>query len=435
MGQYKPGMADGMTGQDSNAASPPAPVEDGSLPLATPAPADSGSQAEVSAPTTPEPVSPTEGAPAPEKDIPRDSQGKFAPKSEKPVDPIKTLAERLVQKPTEKSVDGKAPEPKPAPKEPAKAEKPVEKPAEKTEDPFQGLSEAARAAIKSETKDRIVSLHTRARNAETELEKAKPLIDDQNFLRETFAKNGVSDADVGFVPGDHLAGLVKSQAAVNRIQLAVQQGRRPAAADLQVASAFLDNVNALAKDFGFAPAVKTEQEAAFTGEIPSTLKGLVDADLISEEQARILAAHDQRKAKAATAAKEPSKLPPPTAPEGVDMGAIAKQNFLRELVSDKIPSEDIHAHTLVLMERARGHLAQKYPDVPGDRIADIFNAMSEESKINLLRSVHRASKAASPVQPTMPPPTKPQTPRVSVSGNAPAGDPLAAVRARLVGAA
>lgn len=446
-------MADGSQGQDSVVVSPATQVEPSIDQNVQTAPADTGApQIDTANPTSPAP--PAEGTTkAPPADIPRDDRGRFAEEAKaKPPDPVQALADRLVAKaPTPEKPNPSA---TPAPKDATKAaagKQPEAKGApdqqKQGDDPFNGMTPETLRTIKQETKTRIETLHRRARTSEVLVEELKPLAEDAKAMREIFEKHEVGPEDLSYVPGDHLAGLVKSQAAVNRIQLAVQQGRRPAAADLAVARTLYSNVADLAKDFGFAPEEPPAEPALapFQGQLAKADADLITVYGLPEEDVRLLVA--ARAKLAATkpvepARKAPAETPmaniPKDAPEGVDEGRIARGEFVRELLlKDHIPKEELTAHTLVLIERARGMLAKKYPELGPAQVADVFNNMPEVSRINLLRQMHRAGTPTvqkPPVQPTLPPPTQTRAPiqRPGQQSAGSSGDPLDELRSRLV---
>lgn len=306
---------------------------------------------------------------------------------------------------------------------PAKPEEKVEsatKKAEPTlEDPFAGwLTEQQQNLLKPQTRQRINDLHHKWKEAETHPDRV--LGNEFNTLLES---NGLRE-DIGFVPPDHLAGLVKAQAAVNRSLLSIEQGRRPAGSDLQAFQALAQQVDSLRGQFGLVADATESAIAPVTGKLSQEHQDLVDIYGLSEARVRLLAAIEAKgtpktEAKAPVQAYQP---PPKEIPEGVDMERVHAQRIAGVLAKDGVPSERMRAYQKSLEPAMQKIVALEFPGIQPEQIPAVFNELSTKERSDIFLRAHaesRAAKVAPPIQPkTLAPPTRPaltgQAPRARV---------------------
>lgn len=397
-----------------------------------------GGGVEPQANNTPEPASqpapeatttpPVEPEATPPSETPRDDRGRFAPKDEAASnpDPVEAAMDRLARgKDAPKAPDpAKAPaKPTPPGKAPEKAlaappGKPASEPGQQAptkEDPFAGLP---LTELKAKTRERIETLSKRAIEAETKLSQVQddPIASD--FAKAT--KEYGLDADLGFVPPENLASLVKVQAAINRAHLAIQQGRRPAQADLQAVSMLHGQVNTLATQFGAAQPPKQQDHvppiSPMQGQLPPELEDLITVYGLPEADVRMLAAikaqgaRPQGKQPAPTSNEPPASQAPeqPQRPEGVDMDALYAQRLAGDMIRDGVPAKSLKSHMTAIQSFMVQEVQKRFPFVEASRVPQVFDQLDPKERYDITLTAHRTArgKVASPTPSTPPPPTR-----------------------------
>lgn len=367
--------------------------------------------------------------------LPRDEKGRFAPQQ---ASAAGTPAKTDPAKPA--TAPAKPVAPAAAPAQPAQP-KPTDTPSGVETDPYHGFDPAERAALKGRTQERITDLHARWKAAETrakELE-ARPAVDQLDTLISEFGLN----EDAPFVPPEHLAGLVASQAAVTRSMMALDQGRLAAPADLQVAGEFFTRIDQIRARLGLAPqpVAAAEELKPFAGQLPDDLQELVSIYGLPEADVRLLAAVKARGTRTAgsnqqraPAAQPPAPTQPavhqPAKPVGVDMNVLYGQRLVAELAREGVKPEMVQAHYQVLLPLAAQITQERFPTVAADRIPAVFDALPPQERFNIMKEAQGRHRTVSkPVQPapTPPPPATnqgpmkgpaPRTVAVSANGDA-----------------
>jgi hypothetical protein len=421
---------------DKPASSPGNVLEGGDSPLANETPPEASPPREE---TTPAPSADAEAAPK-EGDRPRDEQGRFAPdaKAKAPPDPVQDAMDRLAR-----PADKKAPQKPQAPAakaEPPKADEPA-KPGQREPSPQKDLTPEEIAALKPKTRERIETItrenaEFRRKLADLESKPADPVVGEFSSIIKEHDLQG----DLGFVPPEHLAGIVRVQAALNRAAIATQQGRRPAAGDLQVIAQVHEQVNGYAKAYGLAPPATSTAIEPVKGPLPQDLADMVEIYGVPEHEARLLAAIRASKAPASApttpppaATQQPAGQP---AAEGVDMDQIYTGRLVSALVQDGVHKDHLKAHMIALGDHQAREVLRRFPTVPQERVGEVFNALPAAERYEITLAAHRAFRAArpNPTPPAAPPPTRSgitagQAPRRS--GNASSGDFVQDAIARL----
>lgn len=436
--------------QDATAGSSPATVDEDLVKSPAANEPEPAAEQETPAPNT---TSPVEDAPSPEEKAPKpDPKAKAAPAP----DPVQEAMDKLARKSkpaTPTKPDPKAPEA--PPKAPAKDEaaKPEKKdPAAQAKDdrtlkdnPFAGLTSEETSSLKIKTQNRIQELHRRWRDAEDRAASAPAQDPLSTEFSQVVAEHKLAE-DLQFIPPEHLSGVVKVQASINRSALALQQGRRPAQQDVEMVAATAKQMIGFAKQFG---ADITEPSAAlpdFTGELPPDLKDLVEVYGVDEKRVRRLAAieagmsatqaHPAPQARAQPAASPP----PPVAqqPEGVDMDALYAQRAMSSLVNEGVPAERVRAHLVALQPYQASEVQRRFPGVQAQQVPRVFNALPPAERFEITMAAHREMAKQSQVRsaqttPQLPPPRVPAPPGTPPRKLAAAedGDPVLAAMARL----
>jgi len=432
--------------QDATAGSSPATVDEDLVKSPAANEPEPAAEQETPAPNT---TSPVEDAPAPEEKAPKpDPKAKAAPAP----DPVQEAMDKLARK--SKAPAPTKPDPK-APEAPAKAEapKPEKKdPAAQAKDdrtlkdnPFAGLTGEETSSLKTKTQNRIQELHRRWRDAEDRAASAAT----QDPLSTEFSQivnEHKLNEDLQFVPPEHLSGIVKVQAAINRSALAVQQGRRPSPQDVEMVAHTAKQVLGFAKQFGADVDQPSSAPQPFTGELPADLKDLVEVYGVDEKRVRLLAALEagpqaRTAAPAAPPAQPPAAQPAPQAapqPEGVDMDALYAQRAMSSLVSEGVPADRVRAHLVALQPYQATEVQKRFPGVQAQQVPRVFNALAPAERFEITMAAHREMAKQSQVRsahttPQLPPPRVP-----APSGGAPRklaaaedGDPVLAAMARL----
>lgn len=338
----------------------------------------------------------TDEPPAEGTERPRDEQGRFAPKKDEPAKP-----------------EAAKPEVKPA-------EKPVVPKTEAEENPLKGFSDAEVRSLNSKTTQRIKELHARAKAAEAkaaEVPAADPLTNDWREIRK--AHN--IDEDLTFVPPEHLAGVVKIQAAINRAAIAASQHRQPAPADLQAVQHLYAKSAELAKQFGVLPPQPQQAPLEpFKGDLPADKQELVSLYGIPEKHVRLLAAIEARETAPvppapAAPAQAASQAPPGV---GIDMDALYQSRRDAELMRSGITVDKIAVHLALIEPQMVEEVRRIYPAAAG-REGMVFNRLPPKERMEITLAAHRAFSGPAPApRPTMPAPT-----RAPVRGQSAGGTP------------
>jgi len=402
---------------------------------------------------TPHPASGAE-APAPTDEKPRDERGRFAPKpdAEATPDPVEAALDRLGRpaKPDKAATPAQPPaKPTPPAKEPPKATgEPPKQPLPEgqqppKDDPLAGLPPEA---LKAKTRERIETLHRRAVEAEAKLSQSQPDPIAGDFTQAV--KEYGLENDLGFVPAENLASLVKVQAAINRSQLAIQQGRRPATADLRAVAQLHEQVTQLATGYGVVrPASSAPQSAPLApmqGQLPQEYQDLVEVYGLPEERVRLLAAIEAQAKGSPPAAPRAAPQAPPAAEqpqqqpveEGVDMDDLYAQRLAGDLIREGVAANQLKAHVAALLPFIVKETQQRFPFVEAQRIPQVFDQLPAEERYKIMLAAHRVARGnvSSPRSPTLPPPTR------ALHGGAPMrrtatavddGDPVLAAMNRL----
>jgi len=335
-------------------------------------------------------------------------------------DPVQEAMARLAKPETAKAA--KADDDAPAPEPQAKDAKKVPEPPPKAgaepslEDPYKGWldNEQARNRLRPQTRQWIEKLHGRWKEAETHPDRLVGA--DFNAM---LSAHKLTD-DIGFVRPDELAGLVKVQAAIGRSQLAVEQGRRPAGADLDALRTLSKQVSSLQERFGLKSEVVTPAAPQpYPGQLPQAYQELIDVFRLPEKQVRLLYSLEQSGSPAAPPASQAPAAPAPTQPpaqvadlppEGVDMEAIYSRRLSGEMAKDGVTADRFAAHVLALEPRMKQQVLAEFPGLSEAQVIRVFNAMSPKERADITLKAHKefaaSRKAPAPNQPQLAPPTR-----------------------------
>lgn len=406
-------------------------------------PVDTG--AATDQPTTPTSSTPSEGE-SPRDDRPRDEQGRFAPKDDsKPAapDPVKDAIERLSKR-------SEPDAPKPAGKQAADAKpqaaskatevKPTDEALKtRTTDDLDAPPEE-RARWKRDTAERFDRVLSAARTARKELEEAAPVLERGKAYSKVLDEFELHQ-DIGFVPPEHFAGVVKAQAAINRALIAIHQGRQPAPADVETFTALADNVQALRSRLGLPTPTPAPTPAAIKphdGPLPQDLQDMVDLYGFDEKRARLLASLEAGSKESPQPAKQATEQPPAPAvapapqakPVGVDMDQLYGRKLLAEMHADGVPNPQENLRVLLKHPQTRQEVIKRFPGTPITEVPMIFDSLDASTRYDILKAAHKALTAAKvPARPNPPPPATPNrgvpstaAPRRTASAN---DDPVA----------
>lgn len=430
------------------AATPPVPTvstpSTSSAPPATPAvSAAPPSKPEVSAPDD-DPVRAAIDRLATKDDRPRDEQGRFAPQkagaSEIPAPKAQSPAKPAV--PAETGTPSKP-----------DATKPPEASPGVDVDPYHGFDERGKAEMRQRTRERIEDLHGRWANAEKQLKELQAKAPEPDQLNTLISEYELGQ-DVPFVPAEHLAGLVVSQAAVTRAMMAMEQGRLPAPNDLKVASDFFGRIDGIRGSLGLTPQQQPPAQAEiqpFVGNLPTDMQDLIDVYGLPEADVRMLAALKGRQQRpsnqqqrsvppAASAPAVPQPAPQQQRGVGVDMNLLYGQRLIAELSRDGVKPEMVQAHYQVLLPLAAQLTQQKFPTVPAERIPAVFDALPPDQRYSIMVEAHKSHRVSQTKasRPSAPPPLPPATNQGPLNGSSPRvsapaanGDPVSAAIAYL----
>lgn len=381
--------------------------------------------------STPEPTSSDESAPEDpvaaaiahlaRDEVPRDDKGRFAP--------LKTDESKTKPAAPAASTQPEAP-------------KPSDQPQGVDVDPYHGFDPRERDAMKHRTRERIEEMHGRWRTAEKQLEELKAKPPAQPDQLDALITEYKLDQDAQFVPAEHLAGLVASQAAVTRSLMAMDQGRMPAPGDLKVATEFFGRIDEIRGKLGVNPPKPTQQELLpFAGQLPSDLQDLVDVYGIPEADVRLLASVKARQTRqpnqqqaqpaAPVVAAPPAQPYQQQKPVGVDMNLVYGQRLQAELAREGVKPEMVGAHYAAILPLAAQVTQQRFPVVTADRIPAIFDALPPDQRYSIMVEANKMyrvsqSRASTPPAPTPPPPATNHGPMNGspprVSATSPSGD-------------
>jgi hypothetical protein len=393
-------------------------------------------------------AAPTDAAPAPstphgeetpKDDRPRDEQGRFAAGDSKPSkpDPIKAAIDRLAKPATQAKPDAAKPpagtptqaaqKPKEAPKAP-EAKPTDEALKSRTNDDLDAPPEE-KAAWRPATKERFDKVLAAARTSREELEKAKPDIEigrGYNQLVEDFDLR----EDIGFVPPEHFAGVVKAQAAVNRSLLALEQGRQPAPQDLATVKALSESIGRISASIGIAaPTPAAAEVKPFEGELTSDMRDLVEVYGYDEKRVRLLAALEGKTSQAAPQAKvnppapQPATTPAPAPqerPSGVDMVQLYGRKLMSDLTALGVQNPGEQVRVLLRHPATKQEVIKRFPGLTVAEVPAVFDALDPQTRYEILKAAHTATTAKPPVpaRPSTPPPA---TPTRTLTGVRPAG--------------
>ena len=235
----------------------------------------------------------------------------------------------------------------------------------------------------------------------------------------TMVKEHALADDLAWVPAQHLAGITKVQAAINRAVVARSQGRDPADADLQAVQALYQQVDQIAEQFGVKPAAApaAPQITPLTGDLPDGYKDLVQVYGLPEKQVRLLAAIEAREKAppAAPPASAPAAQPPTPRAKGVDLEGLYVGRRDEALAADGVPRERVRAHLQLITPQILAETRRRFPTVEAGREAAMYNALPPKEQFEITMEAHRAFKGGS--RPASPPPAKPAPTRAPPSGN------------------
>lgn len=463
MGPYNARVpAISANGQEPREESPTSQPENAPVDTQLAQPVESG--AVVDPKPTPEPSTP-HGEDEPQPGQPRDEQGRFSPKPSEPPkpDPVKDAIDRLARK-SEAERAPKQPEGTPAKAEqkPKDAKAPEAKPTDealksrsesndKTSDAkaVPTFSPEEMAALKQSTRTRIETLSSLAKEAREKLAEAEPLVQSGKEYRDLI-EGFELQKDIGWVPQEHIAGLVKVQAAVNRSLIALNQNRLPADGDLSLFKDLASQIDTLRSKFGIslpASTASAPELKPFEGELPADLKDMVEIYGVDEKRVRLLAAMEGRKA--APPAQQPAAQPTaqpapqqpaqPAKPRGVDMEVIYARKLAAELGQLGVQNPNEQLRVLLRHPATKQEVIRRFPGTTIADVPEVFDALEPQTRNEILLAAHKAMTAPKVPSrsPTQPPPATTQ--RGLPPGTAPArrsapaadGDAVAAAIAHL----
>lgn len=444
-------------GQEPRLDSPPNQPEQSQVDTQPTQPVDTGAAAD---PTPAQaPSHPSEGE-SKGGDRARDSAGRFVSTDSTSAapDPVQAAIDRLAKpaipaKPDATKQPGKA-----QADQPTDAKAPGAKPTDegltsRTKDDLDASPEE-RARWKRDTAERFDRVLSAARTAREELEKAAPLIEQGKSYSKVLDEFELHQ-DIGFVPPEHFAGVVKAQAAINRALIAISQGRQPAPHDVETFTALASNVERLREQLGLPTTAAPTTAAPTTahikpleGELPADLKDLVDVYGIDEKRVRLLAALEKSSAATpttATAQPQPQQpvqpqapaQPPQQRPVGVDMDQLYGRKLLSELHASGVQNPSEHMRVLLKHSQTKQEVIKRFPGTTIADVPQVFDSLDASTRYEILKAAHKALTTQNvPTRPQPPPPptnnrgvpTTASPRRMAPDAN---GDPVAAAIALL----
>ena len=357
-----------------------------------------------------QPISNDSGAGATQQDFDEPTPTTLVGSDTKPVapDPVADAIARL-SKPEGGTAPTKAEKPAKEPPAPEDVKQEASPPTAKPkvgptlDDPYAGWLETdqQRNMLKGPTRERINALHKNWKDAETHPSRILG-----NEFDSMLSQHKLQD-DIGFVPPDHLAGLVKVQAAINRSMHAIQQGRRPAQADLAVYQSLRENLDQVGTKFGIQTTPAAPAIAPLDGTLSPEYQDLIDVYGMPEQRVRLLAALEKSKVEAKPQAQAPQAPqqyapPPQQLPEGVDMEAIHVQRITGVLARDGISADRMAPYQKMLEPTMQNIVAREFPGIQPRQIPSVFNSMSPKERADILLQAHTEVRK----QQTTPAPSK-----------------------------
>jgi len=438
-------MPDGATEQDLPVDSLTTDVVSQPAESTPTQPVDTGEQTTPASETT-HSTPPVETDTTPKVDPrPRDEFGRFKPQEgDEVIDSVQEAINRLAKPEPGAAAKEKAPVGKPGPtaKQP-EAKAPTAKPATPdalTTDPLVDLtpSDAEKAHWSTKTKERFEKLLSKTKElyAQRETDPDFTAGKDFNSLKKEFGL----DNDIGFVPKEHIAGLIQVQAAINRSLIARNQGRAPSPEDVQALGDMGQTLDQLRAQFGLQSAQSQTAVKPFAGALPDDLKDLVEVYGIDEKRVRMLAAleagdkppaqQQQQQIPAQQVAPVQQQQP---LPQGVDMQQLYSRRFLTELTTkgDENPQQTMRV--LLAHPSTKTEVMRKFPGTTPADVPFVFNALDAKERYEVLTAAHTAmtKQTKVPVRSITPPPpttnrtlTGTATPRKAAPDAN--GDPVAA---------
>lgn len=419
-------MPQSADGQDTRSESPADQPEQ--LPVDAqhhqqPAAADDANASQTPAPET----STAPEADSTSGDRPRDAQGRFVADESKPStpDPVKAAIDRLARPATPAKPDATKQPGTAAASKASDAQAPDAKPTDeglknRTVDDLDATPEE-RARWKRGTAERFDRVLSAARTARQELEKVAPFVERGREYSKVLDDFGLHQ-DIGFVPPEHFAGVVKAQAAINRALIAIDQGRQPAPGDLATFETLAANVDRLREQLGVKPKVTASTAAPaaiapFTGELPQDLRDLVDVYGIDEKRVRLLAALE-KSAAALQPPVQPSQQQQPVHPTpapvvqpaqprpvGVDMDQLYGRKLVSELSAAGVQNPAEHVRVLLRHPQTRQEVIRRFPGITVADVPQVFDSLDAATRYDILKSAHAALTAHRvPARSTPPPP-------------------------------
>jgi hypothetical protein len=405
-------------GQEPREESPTSQPEQSPVAQST-QPVDTGTETDQN--HAPAPSTPSEDA-APQGDRPRDDAGRFAPKSDKPAapDPVKAAIDKL-SRPDPASTDAPKPSGKTAAVPTKQQGQPAVEPTDKAlktriHDDLDAPPEL-RAQMKKDTAERFDRVLTAARTARAELEQIAPYVE-RGKEYVGVIKEFELDQDLGFVPKEHFAGVVKAQAAVNRSLLALQQGRAPLPQDLETVTHLGLSVDAIRSQLGVTTGpAPSAAVTPFTGELPADLRDLVDVYGVDEKTVRKLAAIQAAEAGTppaqppprVAAPAQPQQQPAPQPPRQPSADQVRErtytQKFLTELTTEGVISPQQHLRELLSSPQTRQEVITRFPGINVADIPVVFDSLEPSLRYEILKAAHKALTGTSvPARSATPPP-------------------------------
>lgn len=325
------------------------------------------------------------------------------PKDEVEARPAKPAAAKAAAKP--------ASEAKPEPKAPEKTE-------DKDEDAFEGFSPDEAKQLKGKTRDRIQSLHARARTAETtiaEREKAiaelKPAADNFKAFDSLIESAGIRE-DLDSTPAEEFTAAIATTAAYARVDAAIKRGEQPSEQDVKKLQQLHHTVDSILQPLGRG---KRGVEP-FEGKLPDELNDRVATGEISIAEARILASH----AKAASAkpvelrAAAPRQAPPaqrqpqapvPTVKRALDEVSVADRQIVSLISESGVAPKDVANHFRTNLSPIIDRLVKKdlgsdvkVTDVPPSMRADYARRAQAEFQAKSSNPPRTAAATTAPAQ-------------------------------------
>jgi hypothetical protein len=409
-----------LTGQETREDSPSSQPDERPVDTQPSQPDASGAAVDRLASSDPPP--PPGDAPPPRDEPSRDDSGRFAPKTDaepSPPDPIKAAIDRLAKKPNPEAAKQPAGTPAKAAPKPLDGAKPPATQAtdEALKTPTDDLDAPPeeKAAWRQHTKDRFEKVLSAARTHRQELADAKPDIESGRGYNQILEDFDLKQ-DIGFVPPEHFAGVVKAQAAVNRALIAMNQGRSPAPQDVETFTALASNIDTLRTKLGIASTstpAPAPQLAPFTGQLPGDMQDLVDVYGIPEERVRILAALEASGKQAPPATAQPTAPPvqvqqPPAQParqSGVDMDQLYGRKLLSEMSASGVQNPTEQMRVLLRHPATKQEVVRRFPGVTVAEVPQVFDALDAATRYEILKAAHTATTAKPvPARPSQPPP-------------------------------